>query len=142
MRHDKQPVSRLAITFVVVGLGLSAIGIAYMTYAGRPRELPPISAPASESGVEQNIEQLEALTRMMMHSFFLFLAFLFGSYLMVRIGRAVLSRRPARTRAAYVDAWSNYRLTQDEIDTASAQLDDDFPPDTPPRETDPRPSGD
>jgi hypothetical protein len=129
MQREGQPVSRLAIGFVVVGLALSAIGIAYIIYSGRPRELPPLSDPEPH---RQRVEQVDALLRMLMHSFFLFMAFLFGSYLMVRIGRRVLDHKPGRARTEYVDAWGSYRLTQDEIETASARLDDDFPPDTPP----------
>ena len=130
MPPERQPVSRLAIAFVMVGLALSAIGIAYITYAGRERGLPPLTAPQPDP----RMEQLQALSQMLMHSFFLFLAFLIGSYLMVRIGRRVLDRKPFRAPTEYVDAWGSYRLTQNEIDTASAQLEDDFPPETPPRD--------
>ncbi len=128
MHADRSRPSRLAVVFVVVGLALSAIGIAYIIYAGRARELPPLTEPQDDV----RIQQLDALLRMMMHSFFLFLAFLVGSYLMVRIGRGVLRQKPFRQSSEYVDAWGNYRLTQDEIDTATARLDEDFPPDTSP----------
>jgi hypothetical protein len=120
--------SRLAIVFVLVGLALSAIGIAYLMSPAE-RELPPISA----SHDELRLQQLNALLlRMLTHSFLIFLAFLVGSYVMVRVGRRVLSHREPPRRSEYVDAWSNYRLSQDEIDTATARLDDDFPPDLPP----------
>jgi hypothetical protein len=125
MQFEQRHTSRLAIVFVVVGLALSAVSIAYMIYAGRPRSLPPLSVPEEHP----RITELNALYRMLLHSFLLFLAFLCGSYLMVRIGRRVLERKPARERTEYVDAWRNYRLTQDEIDTAMRQLDEDFPPD-------------
>lgn len=128
MQSEQRRPSRLAIAFVVVGLALSAIGIAYIIYAGRPRSLPPISVPPDHP----QIAELKALYRMLLHSFLLFLAFLFGSYLMVRIGRRMLVHKPFRERTEYVDAWSNYRLTQDEIDQATRELDDDFPPPSPP----------
>ena len=138
MRADQPHPSRLAISFVLVGLALSAVGIAYIIYAGRERELPPITAPQNDV----RIQQLDALLRMLTHSFFIFLAFLFGSYLMVRIGRSVLGRRHSPQRTEYVDAWSQYRLSQDEIDTATARLDDDFPPDLPPDHSGPLPEVD
>lgn len=138
MRADQPRPSRLAISFVLVGLALSAVGIAYIIYAGRERELPPITAPQTDV----RVQQLNALLRMLTHSFFIFLAFLLGSYLMVRIGRGVLSRRHTPQRTEYVDAWSHYRLSQDEIDTATARLDDDFPPDRPPDHPGPLPEVD
>ncbi|MFQ5806400.1 MAG: hypothetical protein ACE5I3_08115 [Phycisphaerae bacterium] len=135
MQSEQRQPSRLAIGFVVVGLALSAVGIAYMIYAGRERHLPPLTAPEPDP----RIEQLEALVRMLTHSFFLFLAFLIGSYLMVRIGRHVLDRKTSRERTEYVDAWGKYRLTQDEIDTATRQLDEDFPPEASPGDAAPQP---
>ena len=129
--------SRLAIVFVLVGLAISAIGIAYLMSPAE-RELLPIPAPHDEL----RIQQLNALFRMLTHSFLIFLAFLLGSYLMVRIGRRVLSGREPPRRSEYVDAWSSYRLSQDEIDTATARLDDDFPPDLPPGDRGPLPEVD
>jgi len=124
MQLEPRHPSRLAIVFVVVGLALSAIGIAYIVYAGRPRSLPPVSVPDDQA----RVAELKALYRMLLHSFLLFLAFLFGSYLMVRIGRRMLERKPVREKSEYVDVWGNYRLTQDEIDTATRRLAEDFPP--------------
>jgi hypothetical protein len=127
--------SRLAIVFVVVGFALSAIGIAYIIYAGRERELPPISRPE----VDPRIAQLEALVKMLTHSFFLFLAFLVGSYLIVWSSRRVVQRRPGRRRSEYIDAWSSYRLTQEEIDTATRQWEESLPPDAAPGSDDAEP---
>lgn len=134
MRSDQHRPSRLAIAFVTVGLALSAIGIAYIVYAGRPRELPALTASPDDA----RLEHLDALMRMLTNSFLLFLVFLIGSYLIVRIGRRVRDRKLHHERTEYVDAWGNYRLTQDEIDTAMRQLDDDFPPDSPPSDAEPR----
>ncbi len=131
MHSERRHASRLAIVFVVVGLALSAIGIRYMIYLGRPRSLPPIVKPEDHPPIAEPsalYRELNALYRMLFHAFLLFLAFLFGSYLMVRIGRRVLDRKPVRERTEYVDAWTNYRLTQDEIDTATRRLKEDFPP--------------
>ena len=129
MDTERPRPSRLAIIFVVVGLALSAIGIAYIL-SPIERELPPITAPQDEL----RVQQLNALFRMLTHSFFIFLAFLLGSYLMVRIGRRVLHPTVSGKRSEYVDAWGNYRLSQEEIDTASDGLDAEFPPDALPGE--------
>ena len=132
MDAEKPRPSRLAIVFVVVGLALSAIGIAYIM-SPIERELPPITTPQHEV----RVQQLNALFRMLAHSFLMFLAFLLGSYLMVRIGRRVLFQKASGKRSEYIDAWGNYRLSQEEIDTASASLDNDFPPDSSPGEETP-----
>jgi hypothetical protein len=135
MQPEHRHPSRLAIVFVVVGLALSAIGIGYMVHLGRPRSLPPVAVAEGEPRAAEPsalYRELNALYRMLLHAFLLFLAFLLGSYLMVRIGRRVLHRQALRERTEYVDAWASYRLTQDEIDTATAELDDDLPPEAPP----------
>jgi hypothetical protein len=140
MQPEQRPPSRLAAGFVIVGLTLSAIGIAYIIYAGRERELPPISAPEPDP----RIEQLHALLTLLMLSFFLVLVFLLGSYLMVRIGRGLLARKRLRHRTEYVDGWGSYRLTQDQIDSATQQLKDSLASETPPDpdEGGPEPSDD
>jgi hypothetical protein len=129
MDAERPHPSRLAISFVVVGLALSAIGIAYIM-SPIERELPPLDEPQ----VQAHAQQLDALFRMLTHSFFVFLAFLLGSYLMVRIGRRVLYHGSSGNRSEYVDAWGSYRLSQEEIDTATDGLEHDFPPDAPPGE--------
>jgi len=121
MYSESHRPSRLATVFVVVGLALSAVGIAYLVYAGRPRELPPL--PEST----ERVQEAHALMRMLMHSFGLFLAFLFGSYLMVVVGRRIVRRRQRRERSEYVDAWGSYRLTDEQIAAAERQLRESFP---------------
>jgi hypothetical protein len=130
MESERPRPSRLPIVFVVVGLALSAIGVAYLVSPAERVLLP-------ESETKASARQFHALFRMLTHSFFIFLAFLLGSYLMVRIGRRVLHQEPSGRRSQYVDAWSNYRLSQEEIDTATAGLDEDFPPGASPGEESP-----
>lgn len=125
----------IATTFVVVGLAMSAVGLAYFIYAGQPRKLFPDSVPDDYARLQQS----KALFRMLLHSFLIFLAFLFGSYLMVRIGRVLARVKKSENKTEYVDAWSGYRLTQEELDTATSQLEEDFPPDLPPANPEPDP---
>ena len=82
MREYPGP-SRTAVLFVVIGLALSSIGIAYISYAGRERRLPAVTVPQDDP----RIAQLQALVRVLVHSLVLFLVFLFGSYVLVRIAR-------------------------------------------------------
>lgn len=127
MSPDQPRSKRLAAAFVLIGLALSAIGLAYIIYAGRERKVFPETVPDNLA----RLQHVKALFRMLLHFFLIFLTFVFGSYLMVRIGRALSRAKPGAGRTAYVDAWSNYRLTQEELDTATARLEEDFPPDGP-----------
>jgi len=136
MQSELSRPSRLAMVFVVVGLALSAIGIGYIVYAGRERQLPPIAT----SQADPKVQELRALVAVLMLSFFLFLTFLIGSYLMVRIGRRMIERKRLRQRTPYVDVWGNYRLTQEQIESAVRQLRDNLPSTPPPDDTDPEPS--
>lgn len=135
MQPEPQQPSRLAVGFVVVGLALTAISIAYIVYAGRERHLPPIIAPpGGHPEIEARIDEMKALLRLLIHSFVLFLAFLLGSYAVVRVGRRVLAHKRSPKRTEYIDAWANYRLTQDQIDAVGRRLEQDFPPSAPPEE--------
>ncbi len=122
MRSRRGP-SKLAIAFVVVGLALSAAGIVYIIYAGRPRQLPPVAEQPLPP--EMRVRELEALLRMLTQSFIVFMAFLLGSYVMVRVGRALLGPRHEDTRPSeYVDAWGQYRLSDEHVEAAARQLRD------------------
>lgn len=57
-------------------------------------------------------------------------AFVVGSYLMIRAGRALMRRQPRKTPTSYVDAWAGYRVTEEQIDAATRES--DLPPDPPP----------
>lgn len=124
--HFRNP--RMALAFVIVGIFLAATGLIYLHYTGREQELttpPPVT--------NQQIVQINAMLDALYFTLLLLGTFVVGSYIMTRIGRAALLKRdepdvPRRTE--YVDAWSKYRVTDEQIQAAT-----DGPPDTPP--TDP-----
>jgi hypothetical protein len=43
------------------------------------------------------------------------IAFLLGSSVMIRAGRALTARRRLRKQTEYIDAWSRYRLTDEQL---------------------------
>ncbi|MBL8878287.1 MAG: hypothetical protein JNG88_04125 [Phycisphaerales bacterium] len=61
--------------------------------------------------------QLTSTMKFLLLSTLLLLVFFVGAYLMVRFGRTVKKRaeKPAAP-TPYIDAWSHYRISQDEID--------------------------
>lgn len=108
--------SRLAITFMVVGLALSAAAIVYNNSLIAPQELPPVG-PLDE----ERRATIDAVTATLLVTFAVFLAFLIGSYLMIRFGRLLLDRSPP-ARTEYIDAWSRYRVSDAEIAAVSDDL--------------------
>lgn len=111
---NKSP--RIAVTFVVVGLLLSTAGVLYIMWAGREQELPAES-PLSN----RQVMQLNALLQGLFLTLLLVGVFAVGSYVMIRIGRAT-TRKPAADgphRTEYVDAWSQYRVSDEQISEAT-----------------------
>lgn len=82
------------------------------------------------------------LLTILLISALLILLFVVGCYLVLRVGRIV--RRPtAGGPTPYVDAWRSYRLTDDQIASATAEEPEPPPPTGPstPRPEEPQPPG-
>lgn len=128
---------RLAVGFVVTGLLLSGTGLAYLAWSGGERTLPAL--PTTRAVSPDLHTRSKALLRSLMLISGMALMFIVGSYAMVKIGRAFLARRERRSPTQYVDAWSNYRLTEDEIERTMSHLEDprDGPAGGPPDERPP-----
>jgi hypothetical protein len=113
--------SRFAAGFVVIGLALSAFGVLYLFWTEvSVQSLPPPGKEARQRAVQLSFELL----------FVIFMMFLIGSYAMVKVGRYMLDRTPAERSTDYVDAWGNYRVTDEQIKAATDQWEDagDKPP--------------
>lgn len=131
---------RAAVIGVLVAL-LLTIAAAVYAFATRYQ----LTSPAPQFGVMDPAAEAQQRTRItvllaiLLISALLLLLFVIGCYLVIRIGRVV--RRPvAGAPTEYVDAWRQYRLTDEQIAAAT-----DEPPDTdthePPRGRGPRPPG-
>jgi len=122
---------RLAVGFVFAGLLLAVSGVIYLGWSGRERSLPAVAA--TRPVPPDLATRTEAMLRMLILVSGILLTFIVGSYVMVKLGRAFLARREERTPTQYVDAWSNYRLTEEEIARTMAHLEkpSEGPPDGP-----------
>jgi hypothetical protein len=101
-------------------VGVLIVPTAYLYWhVLRSDSLIPNSAPLDAA----QRATAEAMLAGMLATFCLVLAFLVGSYLMVKLGRAAIDTSPT-TRTKYVDAWKRYRLTDDQIASAGQDLDD------------------
>jgi hypothetical protein len=133
MRDERPRSSRLAATFIALGLSLAAGGIAFNLWMLRVQELPPaISGVIPEKNVRP---MLHLMSSTLVAAFILVMTFVVGSFIMVRAGRYFLDRSPALPRTEYVDAWGRYRISEDEIEAATGEErpahddDDDVSPD-------------
>lgn len=125
---DSPQESRFAGAFIVIGLSLAAVGILYLVWMQRVQELGPITSETSGELTTEPSQTAKpvALTSALVTTFVMFLAFLVGSYLMVRVGRMLVDGGSSPRETKYVDAWGSYRLTDAQIEAA---LREDPPPD-------------
>lgn len=79
------------------------------------------SQPHSAAGAE-SAHRLALSLRLLLGVFALFISFLAVSFLTVRLLRRYLARSArTRGRTAYVDAWSRYRVTPEDIQRATSE---------------------
>lgn len=121
--------SRGAWAFIVIGTSLIIAALLYLQWAGRERELPPPNVLS-----EGQMARLNALLQVLYFTLLLAAVFVIGAYVMTRLGRWAVRREPSdSTKTEYVDAWSRYRITDDEIrqaiDPPPDQAPDNRPPD-------------
>lgn len=143
MSVPRRPSSgRTATLLVLVGLLLVTCAGVYILFAHFEQQ--PRGGALGVVGDEESLRLEEArrlmvLLTILLISALLILLFVLGAYLLIRVGRMV-----ARTRMSvggkatkYVDAWQNYRLTDEQIAAATSEdrprSDDDddvWPPET------------
>lgn len=115
MEHPRR--GKLALTFVVAGLALSATGVIYIVYSGRERMLPGAAGPPVGA------ERFQALMSALLVSLCLLLAFLVGAYATKRVGRLMIgSSDKSKEGTGYRDVWGDYRITQEELRQADETL--------------------
>lgn len=111
--------ARCSATLAALLAAAAALGAANGTDAS--------SQPHSADGAE-SARRLALSLRLLLGVFALFIAFLAVSFLAVRLLRRYLARSShARDRSAYVDAWSRYRVTPEDIQRATSEPSADGP---------------
>ncbi len=140
---------RTAMVLMLIALLVMVCVSVYLFLAHR---LFP-SATRLESGepASQGLRvELTMLLAIMLGAALLILFFVVGSYLLIRVGRLVTRKSVGGQPTEYVDAWSRYRLSDEQIDAATREEpppgndqpgpDDDEtgPPDDNPEDPDPK----
>ena len=104
-------------TAVVLLLGL----LGYLAVAGRP--LGPTSGATSQASGHLTPTERRAVAPLAfaLLAVFLLTVLAVALYLLNRVGRALSRPLAGRSVDAYVDAWSHYRLSNEEIERATAE---------------------
>jgi hypothetical protein len=135
---DRRLLSGRTVTVLVLAtLVVTVCAAVYMAMVrlGPLDNLPP--GPLDEMDAEARMEAARRLTLLLsilLISSLLILLFALGAYLVIRIGRLVArDRAPLGGKPTeYVDAWRQYRLTDEQISAATSESDSAGPQAPPP----------
>ncbi len=112
----------LAALVIVVGAAVYLVIVRVVD----PDSLSFVAAAESENGLRmEQARRLSLLLAILLLSALLILVFVLGAYLLIRVGR-LAARTRTRVGGApteYVDAWQQYRLTEEQISAATSNLD-------------------
>jgi len=112
---------RAAMIGVLIALMLVvsvAVGL-FLSHYRREKTLPLFGTDPDPEVAKW--QQLIILLTILLVSALLILLFVVGSYLLIRIGRLVAHNPLGGKPTPYVDAWSGYRLTDEQIAAATAE---------------------
>ncbi len=121
---------RLATLLVLGALLLTVSAAIYVFVARHEGGLSSAATVAAQSEGEQATppaRRLATLLTIVLVSALLILLFAVGAYLVVRVGQFIARQRVGGAVTPYVDAWSQYRLSEADI---SAATDEQHPPNT------------
>lgn len=107
---------RWAIWLMLMALLLLVFATAWLFLM----QQPPLIEHSPETR-QFEARRLSALLMILMVSILLILVFVIGAYLLIRIGRAVAATGDRAKPTEYVDAWSQYRLSEDDIAQATEE---------------------
>ncbi len=121
------PQARVVIAVVLVVLVLALAGIGYLLVSQWMLLTSARSAPGAADGArpavldtrQPEVRRLMYRMAVLLAALLLILIFVVGSYLLIRIGRAITRKPVGGQPTEYVDAWSRYRLSDEEIARAT-----------------------
>jgi hypothetical protein len=120
---------RLAVILILAVLCCAVLATTYALFVksaafssaaqvSGPADAPTGPGADQPRGVRR---QLASRISLLLATVLVILAFVIGSYLVIRIGRVVTQRPVGGHPTRYVDAWSGYRLTDEEIAAATEE---------------------
>ncbi len=112
-------------TLVITSLGLIFMLVLLVWMALSTQRMP--SPLADEGEVKTELKRMSALLVILFTALLLILFFVISAYAILRIGRTLSESRVGGKPTEYVDAWSRYRLSEEEIAAATAEEAHDDP---------------
>ena len=111
---------RLVVGSVLLVVGLIVLVVLYWAVglAGMP------VAPPEPQGEPVRLRRTAYALAVLLVALLLVLLFVVGAYLSLRLGRLVVEHRVGGKPTPYFDAWSQYRLTDDQIAEATREPDE------------------
>jgi len=123
MTGPAQPARTLTIAALILAAAPPAVmsaSTALLAQAAQPG-VAQVEAEAAEQPAARapDARRMRSLYTTLTVTLLLLLAFVVGTYVMVRVGRAIVRRPRRREPTRYVDAWTGYRLSEQEIERAT-----------------------
>jgi hypothetical protein len=122
--------SRL-ISRIIVAVMLAALTFAVClgVYLFLERRVRPAGAYGQPADLAQETlrAQLTVLLAVLLATSLVILVFAIGAYLLLRAGQTLSQQRLGARPSTYVDAWSQYRLTDEQISNATQEKPDNPP---------------
>ena len=150
MPHRPSTYGRTAVLLVLGVLALTIGTAVYVFFAQHGAQASALGGIASDEEADRALadsRRLVTLLTLLLISALLILLFVVGAYLVIRVGQFVARDRLGGKTTAYVDAWQNYRLTDEQISAATEEKkpergpgDRPTDPDGPPSDPDRDPS--
>jgi hypothetical protein len=129
-----RPTRTLTIAVLMLAAGPPAAmsaSTALLAQATQPGGAQTETQASERSDTEVAAREMRSLYTTLTVTLLLLLAFVVGTYVMVRVGRAMVHRPRRREPTRYVDAWSGYRLSEQEIERVTGETDvTDYEPDS------------
>ncbi len=124
------PLGRTVVIITVSGLIVALAASSYVLF-NKSSELAAARNASSGAGAaspdagprHDEAWRLMYRVSVLLAAVLLVLVFAIGSYLLIRIGRAITYKRIGGQPTKYVDAWGNYRLTDEQIAAATDESD-------------------
>jgi hypothetical protein len=107
---------------LLLGLVLLLAAGSYLVVRTQTRA-PQAGGEGASGALATDVRRAGSSAGKLLLSFLLLLAFLIGSYLIVRVGRRVVHGPVHAGPTRYVDAWGRYRVTEEQIEAATEETD-------------------
>ncbi len=112
--RPQAPLGRVAMVLVLACLLLLLAFLTYMVRLSWDRM--PADAGSGEGPALDPVQRVRLTLAMLLFAVLAILIFVISTYVVIKLGRAVMAKRVAEKPTQYVDVWGGYRVSQQELD--------------------------